>query len=147
MHTLYTETSVEIVQTRVSLKSELIGQLLPALVRMMLNSLVVAELYRHSLFFSSQKWWRAGKPTIRSGKLFQTSKAKFISSAVIVTSSSSERNARELTRAELWNLERGVHFESLKISVTQSSKQDAFLLNSHIQGESKAGRNWRSQNF
>ena len=92
--------------TPMSLKSALIGQLLPALVRMMLNSLVVAELYRHSLFFSSQKWWRAGKPTIRSGKLFQTSKAKFISSAVIVTSSSSERNARELTRAELWNLEK-----------------------------------------
>ena len=46
---------------------------IPALVSIILNSLVVAELYRHSRFFSSQKWCRAGKPTIRSGKVFQTS--------------------------------------------------------------------------
>ena len=95
---------------------------IPALVSIILNSLVVAELYRHSRFFSSQKWCRAGKPTIRSGKVFQTSKAKFISSEVRVTSSSSERNARVLTRAELWNLEKIAFARDSKLQLIHANK-------------------------
>lgn len=45
---------------------------------------------------SSQKWERAGNPTIRSGKWLHTWKAKSISSVVNVTSSSREKTASVL---------------------------------------------------